>query len=208
MGQKTHPTGFRLSVRRNWMSRWFATKQEFPKLLLEDQRIRDLLMQKLKGASVPRIFIERASNRVRVKIFTARPGVVIGKKGQEVEKMREELARLTGKEVLLDIQEVKKPEIDAQLVSENIALQIERRVAYRKAMKRAMTVAMSAGADGIKVRSAGRLGGSEIARVELQHIGRVPLHTLRENIDFGFSEAHTVYGKIGVKVWICKREEA
>jgi small subunit ribosomal protein S3 len=207
MGQKTHPNGFRLAVRRNWMSRWFATKKEFPKLLVEDQKIRQILMDKLKGASVPRIFIERASNRVRVKIFTARPGIVIGKKGQDVEKMREELARLTGKDVLLEIQEVRKPEIDAQLVAENIALQIERRVAYRKAMKRAMAVAMSSGADGIKVRSAGRLGGSEIARVELQHTGRVPLHTLRENIDFGFAEAQTVYGKIGVKVWICKRDD-
>lgn len=207
MGQKTHPTGFRLSVRRNWLSRWYASRRDFPSLLEEDYRIRDMLMAKLKAAAVPRIFIERASSRVRVKIYTARPGVVIGKKGQEVEKIKEDLAKLTGKDVLLDIQEVKRPETDAQLIAENIALQLERRVAYRKAMKRAMQLAMTNGVDGIKVRMAGRLGGSEIARTELQHIGRVPLHTLRESIDFGFFEAHTVYGKIGVKVWVCKRDE-
>jgi small subunit ribosomal protein S3 len=206
MGQKTNPIGFRLAVRHNWQSRWFARKKEFGLLLVEDYKIRTSLMEKLKLASVPRIFIERAANRVRVKIFTARPGIVIGRKGQEVEKIKEDLAKLTGKEILLDIQEVKKPEIEAQLVAENVALQIERRISYRRAMKKAMQMAMSLGADGIKIQSSGRLGGSEIARRELQRVGRVPLHTLRENIDYGFAEAHTVYGKIGVKCWICKKD--
>ena len=206
MGQKTNPIGFRLAVRRNWQSRWFAGKKEFGILLKEDQIIRMKLMEKLKQASVPRIFIERASNRVRVKIFTARPGIVIGRKGQEIEKIKEELAKLTGKEILLDIQEVKKPEIEAQLVSENVALQLERRIAFRRAMKKAVQIAMSLGAEGIKIQCSGRLGGADIARREWQRQGRIPLHTLRENIDYGFSEAHTLYGKIGVKCWICKKE--
>ncbi len=206
MGQKTNPTGFRLAVRRNWQSRWFARKKEFGLLLAEDHKIREQLMSKLKLASVPRIFIERAANRVRVKIFTARPGIVIGRKGQEVEKIKEDLAKLTGKDILLDIQEVKKPEIEAQLVAENICLQLERRISYRRAIKKAMQMAMSLGADGIKLQASGRLGGSEIARRELQRTGRVPLHTLRENIDYGFAEASTVYGKIGVKCWICKKD--
>ena len=207
MGQKTNPIGFRLAVRRNWQSRWFATKKEFPKLLLEDQLIRDSLMAKLKQASVPRIFIERASNRVRVKIYTARPGLVIGRKGAEIENIKAELAKLTGKDVLLDIQEVKKPEIEAQLVAENVCLQLERRIAFRRAMKKAIQEArMMEGVEGIKIRCAGRLGGAEIARVEVQHEGRVPLHTLRANIDYGFAEATTMYGKLGVKCWICKGE--
>jgi small subunit ribosomal protein S3 len=203
MGQKTNPTGFRLAVRRNWQSRWYATKKDFPKLLLEDQIIREKLMEKLKQASVPRIFIERASNRVRVKIYTARPGIVIGRKGQEI---KEELAKLTGKEILLDIQEVKKPEIEAALVAENVALQLERRIAFRRAMKKAVEMAMTLGAEGIRIQCSGRLGGADIARREWQRKGRVPLHTLRENIDYGFAEALTVYGKIGVKCWICKKE--
>jgi small subunit ribosomal protein S3 len=206
MGQKTNPTGFRLAVRRNWQSRWFATKKDFAKLLEEDQIIREKLMAKLKQASVPRIFIERASNRVRVKIYTARPGIVIGRKGQEIEKIKEELAKLTGKEILLDIQEVKKPEIEAQLVAENVALQLERRIAFRRAMKKAVETAMTLGAEGIRIQCSGRLGGADIARREWQRKGRVPLHTLRENIDYGFSEARTVYGKIGVKCWICKKD--
>jgi small subunit ribosomal protein S3 len=207
MGQKTNPVGFRLAVRRNWQSRWFATKKDFATLLHEDQIIRGKLMEKLKQASVPRIFIERASNRVRVKIYTARPGIVIGRKGQEVEKIRDEIARLTGREILLDIQEVKKPEIEAQLVAENVALQLERRIAFRRAMKKAVEIAMTLGAEGIRIQCSGRLGGSDIARREWQRKGRVPLHTLRENIDYGFSEARTVYGKIGVKCWICKKDE-
>lgn len=206
MGQKTHPIGFRLAVRRNWQSRWFATKKDFPTLLREDQLIREKLMEKLKQASVPRIFIERASSRVRVKIFTARPGIVIGRKGQEIEKIKDDLSKLTGKEILLDIQEVKKPEIEAQLVAENVALQLERRIAFRRAMKRTVEIAMSMGAEGIRIQCSGRLGGSDIARREWQRKGRVPLHTLRENIDYGFTEANTVYGKIGVKCWICKPE--
>jgi small subunit ribosomal protein S3 len=206
MGQKTHPVGFRLSVRRNWQSRWFADRKSFPKVLAEDQKIRNILLEKLKFASVPRVFIERASNRIRVKIFTARPGIVIGKKGAEIEKIKEDLARMTGKEILLDIQEVRKPEIEAQLVAENVALQLERRISFRRAMKKAVQMAMSLGAEGIKVRVAGRLGGADIARTEIQRTGRVPLHTLREYIDYGFAEAHTVYGIIGVKCWICKKE--
>jgi len=206
MGQKTNPTGFRLAVRRNWQSRWYASKKDFAKLLLEDQIIREKLMEKLKQASVPRIFIERASNRVRVKIYTARPGLVIGRKGSEIENIKAELSKLTGKDVLLDIQEVKKPEIEAQLVAENVCLQLERRIAFRRAMKKAVELAMALGAEGIRIQSSGRLGGADIARREWQRKGRVPLHTLRENIDYGFAEAKTVYGKIGVKCWICKKE--
>jgi small subunit ribosomal protein S3 len=207
MGQKTNPTGFRLAVRRNWQSRWYATKKDFAKLLHEDQIIRQKLMEKLKAASVPKIFIERASNRVRVKIYTARPGIVIGRKGAEVEIIKADLAKLTGKDVLLDIQEIKKPEIEAGLVAENVALQLERRIAFRRAMKKAVETAMSLGAEGIRIQCSGRLGGADIARREWQRKGRVPLHTLRENIDYGFFEAHTVYGKIGVKCWICKKDE-
>ena len=206
MGQKTNPIGFRLAVRRNWQSRWYASKKDFAKLLLEDQVIREKLMEKLKQASVPRIFIERASNRVRVKIYTARPGLVIGRKGAEIENIKAELSKLTGKDVLLDIQEVKKPEIEAQLVAENVCLQLERRIAFRRAMKKAVELAMALGAEGIRIQSSGRLGGADIARREWQRKGRVPLHTLRENIDYGFAEAKTVYGKIGVKCWICKKE--
>ncbi|MBE2214910.1 MAG: 30S ribosomal protein S3 [Opitutaceae bacterium] len=206
MGQKTNPVGFRLSVRRNWQSRWYADRKSFPLVLAEDQKIRGILLEKLKFASVPRVFIERASNRIRVKIFTARPGIVIGKKGAEIEKIKEDLAKMTGKEILLDIQEVRKPEIEAQLVAENVALQLERRISFRRAMKKAVQMAMSLGAEGIKVRVAGRLGGADIARTEIQRTGRVPLHTLREYIDYGFAEANTVYGIIGVKCWICKKE--
>lgn len=207
MGQKTHPIGFRLALNRNWQSRWFAPKREFAKTLHEDYIIRETLMGKLKFASVPRIFIERASNRVRVKIFTARPGIVIGRKGQEIEKIKEDISKLSGKEVLLDIQEVKKPEIDAKLVADSVALQLERRIAFRRAMKKAVQIAMSMGADGIKIQISGRLGGADIARTEMQRQGSVPLHTLRETIDYGTSEASTVYGIIGVKCWVFKKEE-
>ncbi len=191
MGQKTNPTGFRLAVRRNWQSRWFARKKDFAKLLHEDQIIRSTLMEKLKQASVPRIFIERAGNRVRVKM-----------------NMKVQLGKLTGKEVLLDIQEVKKPEVEAQLVAENVALQLERRIAFRRAIKKSIQIAMSLGIDGIKIQCSGRLGGTDIARREWQRQGRIPLHTLRENIDYGFAEAQTVWGKIGVKCWICKKDES
>lgn len=206
MGQKTHPIGFRLAVHRNWQSRWYANRKDFPKTLLEDHVIRSTLLEKLRFASVPRIFIERASNRVRVKIFTARPGIVIGRKGQEIEKIKEDLTKLTGREILLDIQEVKKPEIDAQLVAENVALQLERRISFRRAMKKAIQMAMSLGADGIKIRVAGRLNGADIARVETHREGSVPLHTLREEIDYGRTEARTIAGIIGVKCWICKKD--
>ena len=207
MGQKTHPIGFRLAVNRNWQSRWYAPKNEFAKTLHEDYIIREKLMEKLKLASVPKIFIERANARVRVKIFTARPGIVIGRMGQEIEKSKEELSKMTGREILLDIQEVKKPELEAKLVADNVALQLERRISFRRAMKKAVQIAMSLGADGIKVQVGGRLGGADIARTEIQRQGSVPLHTLREDIDYGTSEARTVYGIIGVKCWVFKKEE-
>lgn len=207
MGQKTHPIGFRLAVNRNWQSRWYARKSDFAATLLEDYVIREKLMEKLKFASVPRIFIERASTRVRVKIFTARPGIVIGRKGQEIEKIKDELAKATGKEILLDIQEVKKPELDAALIAENVALQLERRIAFRRAMKKAVQMAMSLGAKGIKIQVGGRLGGADIARTEVQRQGSVPLHTLREEIDYGTAEARTVYGIIGIKCWVFNKED-
>jgi small subunit ribosomal protein S3 len=206
MGQKTNPIGFRLPVTRDWRSKWFAEKREFGKLLSEDRKIRDILKKKLESASVPRIQIERAASRCRITIFTARPGVVIGRKGAEIDKLKEELSRMTGKEVYVDIQEIKQPELDAQLVAENVALQLERRVSFRRAMKKALQTTMDFGAEGVKLRCAGRLGGAEIARVEQYHQGRVPLHTLRANIDYGFAEANTVYGKLGIKCWICKGE--
>lgn len=206
MGQKVNPIGFRMGVTRDWRSKWYAEKKEFGRLLAEDYNIRGLLKKKLESASVPKILIERAANRCRITIFTARPGVVIGRKGAEIDKMKEELGKMTGKEIYVDIQEVKTPEIDAQLVAENIAMQLERRVSFRRAMKKAVQTAMDFGAEGIRVRVAGRLGGSEIARVEKYLEGRVPLHTLRANIDYGFAEAHTVYGKIGVKCWVCRGE--
>ena len=206
MGQKTNPIGLRVAVNRDWRSKWYAGKKEFGKLLSEDRNIRDLLKQKLESASVPRILIERAATRCRVTILTARPGVVIGRKGAEIDKLKEELSKMTGKEIYVDILEIKTPELDAQLVAENIALQLERRVSFRRAMKKAIQTTMDFGAEGIKVRCAGRLGGAELARVEMYHEGRVPLHTLRANIDYGFAEAHTVYGKLGIKCWICKGE--
>ncbi len=206
MGQKTNPIGLRVGVNRDWRSKWYAGKREFGKLLSEDRRIRDILKKKLESASVPRILIERAATRCRVTILTARPGVVIGRKGAEIDKLKEELSKMTGKEIYVDILEIKTPELDAQLVAENIALQLERRVSFRRAMKKAIQTTMDFGAEGIKVRCAGRLGGAELARVEMYHEGRVPLHTLRANIDYGFAEAHTVYGKLGIKCWICKGE--
>jgi small subunit ribosomal protein S3 len=204
MGQKTNPIGLRVAVNKDWRSKWYANKKDFSKLLTEDRLIRTLLKKKLEGASVPRILIERATNRCRVTIMTARPGVVIGRKGSEIDKLKEELSKLTGKEVYVDIVEVKQPELDAQLVAEGIALQLERRVSFRRAMKKALQTAKDFGAEGIKIRAGGRLGGAELARVEMYHWGRVPLHTLRANIDYGFAEALTVYGKLGIKCWICK----
>jgi small subunit ribosomal protein S3 len=206
MGQKTNPIGLRVAVNKDWRSKWYADKKEFSKLLGEDHEIRKLLKKKLESASVPRIQIERAATRCRITIYTARPGVVIGRKGAEIDKIKEELSRMTGKEIYVEIVEVKKPEIDAQLVAENVALQLERRISFRRAMKKAVQTAMDFGAEGIKIRCAGRLGGTELARVESYHQGRVPLHTLRANIDYGFAEAHTLYGKLGVKCWICTGE--
>src|SRR5215210_5805155 len=206
MGQKTNPIGFRIAVNKDWRSKWYAEKKEFGKLLTEDRKIREILKKKLESASVPKIGIERAATRCRITIYTARPGVVIGRKGAEIDKIKEEISKMTGKEIYVDIQEVKNPETDAQLVAENIALQLERRISFRRAMKKAVQTAMDFKAVGIKVRCAGRLGGAELARVESYHEGSVPLHTLRANIDYGFAEALTVYGKLGIKVWICKGE--
>ena len=207
MGQKVNPKGFRLAVRRDWESRWFAGKGDYAEAVNEDYRIREFLNKKLKAASVPRIFIERAGQRIRVKIYTARPGVVIGQKGSALETLKADLAKFLGKDVLVDIQEIKKPDLVAYLVAESVAFQLERRVAFRRAIKKAISSCMSAGADGVKLQVSGRLGGAEIARTEWQRKGRIPLHTLRENIDYGFTEANTVYGKIGVKCWLCLKSE-
>src|SRR6266498_3092065 len=206
MGQKTNPVGLRVGVNKDWRSKWYSDKKDFGKLLAEDRRIRDTLKKKLESASVPKILIERAATRCRITILTARPGVVIGRKGAEIDKLKEELSKMTGKEIYVDIMEIKQPETDAQLVAENVALQLERRVSFRRAMKKAIQSTMDFGAKGIKIRCAGRLGGAELALVELYHEGRVPLHTLRANIDYGFVEASTMYGKLGVKCWICKGE--
>ena len=207
MGQKVNPKGFRLAVRRDWESRWFANKGDYAAAVNEDYRIREFLREKLKGASVPRIFIERAGQRIRVKIYTARPGVVIGQKGAALETLKADLSKYLGKDVIVDIQEVKKPDLVAYLVAESVALQLERRISFRRATKKAIMASMNMGADGIKIQCSGRLGGAEIARTEWQRKGRIPLHTLRENIDYGFTEAHTVYGKIGVKCWLCLKNE-
>ncbi|MSR42674.1 MAG: 30S ribosomal protein S3 [Pedosphaera sp.] len=204
MGQKTNPIGLRIALTKDWRSKWYANKKDFSKLLVEDQKIRQILRSKLEGASVTRIQIERAGNRCRITIHTARPGVVIGRKGTEIDKIKEDLNKMTGKEIYVDIQEVRQPDIDPQLVAENIAMQLERRIAFRRAMKKAVQIAMDSGAEGIRVRCSGRLGGAEISRTEQYLQGRVPLHTLRANIEYGFTEANTVYGKIGIKCWICK----
>jgi small subunit ribosomal protein S3 len=206
MGQKTNPIGLRVAVNKDWRSKWYAGKKEFGKLLAEDFTIRGMLKKKLEGASVPRVVIERAASRCRVTIYTARPGVVIGRKGAEIDKLKEDLSKLTGKEVYVDIVEVKQPETDAQLVAENVALQLERRVSFRRAMKKAVQTAKDFGAKGVKIRCAGRLGGAELARTEMYHWGSVPLHTLRAEVDYGFAEAKTMYGKLGVKCWVCHGE--
>jgi small subunit ribosomal protein S3 len=205
LGQKVHPIGFRLGITRTWNSKWFAEK-DFSDLLQEDVRIRRFIKSKLYHAGVSRIEIERATNKAKINIYTVRPGIVIGRKGIEIEALKNELNKLTSKEIYINIQEVRKPEIDAQLVAENTALQLERRVAFRRAMKRSVTTALRLGAQGIKISCAGRLGGAEMARREWYREGRVPLHTLRADIDYGFAEAHTTYGIIGVKVWIFKGE--
>ncbi len=207
MGQKVNPNGLRVAVTKDWRSRWFADKKEFGDLLHEDIEIRKMVKTRLKDAAVPEVIIERYANRARVTVFTARPGIVIGRKGQDIEKLKEEISKKTGKEVYVEIKEVKDPDVTAQLVAENIAVQLERRVSFRRALKRAVQLAMDLGALGIKVRVSGRLGGAELARTEGYKEGKVPLHTLRANIQYGFTEANTVAGKIGVKVWICRKQE-
>ncbi len=205
MGQKTNPTGFRIAVNKDWRSKWYASKADFPTLLAEDHNIRELLRRKLESASVPKIVIERATNRCRITIHTARPGVVIGRKGSEIDRIKEDLSRMTGKEVYVDIMEIKSPESDPQLVAENVGVQLERRVAFRRAMKKAVQTAMGInGVQGIRIRCAGRLGGSELSRVEQYLEGSVPLHTMRADVQYGFAEAKTMYGVLGIKCWICK----
>jgi small subunit ribosomal protein S3 len=206
MGHKVNPVGLRVGINRTWDSRWFAARGEYPKLLAEDFEIRDHIMQHQRTAGISKVVIERPHKKCRVTVHTARPGVLIGKKGADIEKLRSELARLTQSEVHLNILEVRKPDIDATLVAENIAQQLERRVAFRRAMKRAVQSALRSGAVGIRINVSGRLGGAEIARIEWYREGRVPLHTLRADIDFGYGLAKTAYGIIGIKVWIYKGE--
>ena len=206
MGQKIHPTGFRLSVNRNWTSRWYANSKNFPGMLNEDIKVRDFLRKKLSHAAVSRVVIERPAKNARITIHSARPGVVIGKKGEDIESLRGTLQRMMGVPVHVNIEEVRKPELDAQLIADSIAQQLEKRIMFRRAMKRAMSNAMRLGAQGIKIMSAGRLNGIEIARTERYREGRVPLHTLRAEIDYGVAEAKTTYGVIGIKVWVFKGE--
>ena len=205
MGQKVHPFGFRLGFNRTWRSRWYAAKK-YPELLQEDLKLRTELKKRLTNAGVSGVEIERAANKLKIRILTSRPGIIIGKKGAEVDKLRDEIHKKTGRDVFVDIQEIEKPELDAQLVAESIALQLEKRVAFRRAMRKAVESALRFGAKGIRVRTAGRLGGAEIARSEWYLEGRLPLHTLRADIEYGFAEAHTTYGRIGVKTWIYRGE--
>ena len=205
MGQKTHPTGLRLGIVKNWSSRWYASK-EMPALLKEDELIRTYLRTRLQHAAIADVHIDRKPGKVLVTVHTGRPGVVIGKRGAEVDKLRDELAQLTGKEIGINVEEIKRPELDAQLVSDNVAHQLSQRISFRRAMKRAVQSAMRMGAQGIKIKCGGRLGGAEIARVEGYHEGRVPLHTLRADVDYATSTAKTTFGTIGVKVWIFKGE--
>jgi len=206
MGQKIHPTGFRLAVNRNWASRWYANNKNFPTMLLEDIAVRDFLKEKLAHAAVSRVVIERPAKNARITVFSARPGVVIGKKGEDIESLKAELQKMLRVPVHVNIEEVRKPELDAQLIADSIAQQLQKRIMFRRAMKRAITNAMRLGAQGIKIMSAGRLNGIEIARTEWYREGRVPLHTLRADIDYGFAEAKTTYGVIGIKVWVFKGE--
>ncbi len=206
MGQKVNPIGFRVGVNHAWGSRWFAPKKTFGAYLVEDQKIREACKKRLAEAGLSKIEIERYANRVRVTLWSARPGVIIGRKGGDVETIRADLEKMTKKEVYLEIREVNGPDADAQLVAESIAQQLERRIMLKRAMKRAIKVAMDMGVEGIKVKAGGRINGAEIARVEWSREGKVPLHTLRANIDYGFAEANTTAGKIGIKVWICKKD--
>ncbi len=204
MGQKIHPTGFRLAVSRNWSSRWYADDKAYAGMLIQDAQVREYLKKKLKNASVGRVVIERPAKNARITVYSARPGVVIGKKGEDIELLKADLQRLMGVPVHVNIEEIRKPEVDAQLIADSIAQQLEKRIMFRRAMKRAMQNAMRLGAQGIKIMSSGRLNGIEIARTEWYREGRVPLHTLRANIDYGTSEAATTYGIIGIKVWVYK----
>jgi len=206
MGQKVHPIGMRLGIIRDWNAKWYANSRSFSGNLVADLKLRSLIKQKLKHAAVSSIIIQRPAQSVNITVHTARPGIVIGKKGEDIEKMRQELAKVVGQPVHLSVEEIRKPEMDAQLVAENIAQQLEKRIMFRRAMKRAVTNTMRLRAQGIKVMVAGRLNGAEIARTEWYREGRVPLHTLRADIDYGFAEAFTTYGVIGVKVWIFKGE--
>jgi small subunit ribosomal protein S3 len=203
MGQKVHPVGLRLGIIKTWESRWFA-KKNYAALLHEDIKVRSIVKERLTHAGVSKIEIERAGQKAKVNIHTARPGIIIGKKGAEVDKLKKDLEAMTGKQMYINIQEIRRPELEAQLVAENIALQLERRIAFRRAMKKSVTSALRLGAQGIKITCAGRLAGAEIARTEWYREGRVPLHTLRADIQYGFAEAKTTMGQIGVKVWIYK----
>lgn len=205
MGQKVHPYGFRIGFNRTWKSRWYADKK-YAELLKEDLELRRDLKNRLTNAGVSGVEIERAANKLKLRILTSRPGIIIGKKGAEVDKLRDEVHKRTGRDVFVDIQEIEKPELDAQLLAESIAMQLEKRVAFRRAMRKAVESALRFGAKGVRVRTAGRLGGSEIARSEWYLEGRLPLHTLRSDIDYGFAEAKTTYGRIGVKTWIYRGE--
>jgi len=206
VGQKVNPIGFRVTVYKDWRSQWYANKRDFGDWLHEDLLIRDFIRQHLPSAGIPEVLIERGSNKVIVKLRTSRPGIVIGRKGQEIDRLRDALAEITGKEVQLPVEEIKRPELEAQLVAENIALQLEHRISFRRAIKKAVTQAIDFGAQGIKVSVSGRLGGHEMSRTEHVKEGKIPLHTLRADIDYGFAEARTTYGAIGVKVWIYKGE--
>ncbi len=206
MGQKVNPHGLRVGIIKDWDSRWYAEDHEFGDNLVEDYKIREYVKKKLYGAGVPKIEIEKTANAIKLYVHTAKPGIVIGKKGEDIEKLKAEVSRLTGKQVSIEIVEVKQANLSAQLVAENIAAQLEKRVSFRRAMKGSMSFAMKAGAKGIKTTCGGRLGGAEIARSETYHEGTIPLQTLRADIDYGFAEANTTYGKIGCKVWIYKGE--
>jgi len=206
MGQKVNPIGIRLGIVKDWTSKWYADTKDFANTLNMDLKVREFIKKKLANASVSRIQIERPANNARITIHTARPGIVIGKKGEDVERLRHDVSKLIGVPVSINIEEIRKPELDATLVAENVAQQLERRIMFRRAMKRAVTNAMRLGAQGVKIRVSGRLNGAEIARTEWYHEGRVPLHTLRADIDYGLVEANTTYGVIGVKVWLFKGE--
>jgi small subunit ribosomal protein S3 len=204
VGHKSHPYGLRVGIIHTWKSRWFAKRKDFPKLLLEDQKIKEYVKKNFQTAAIAKVEIERASERIRVMIFSARPGIIIGRKGADIDRLREELNKITGKEIYIDIKEIKNPYLESQLVADNIAFQLEKRVAFKRAMKKALQQAMESGARGIRLQCAGRLGGAEIARTEGYRKGSIPLQTFRADIDYGFTEAHTTYGSIGVKVWIYK----